>query len=93
MTMAIVDLFIHKSFPSPSRFFVFCFFLRPLFHQGLVDLFLSDTPMVEVCRRAANAGARHVLLKVTSHDMTCDAYVSPNRMEAMDVGYGRRTRA
>ncbi|CAN0369408.1 unnamed protein product, partial [Ectocarpus fasciculatus] len=32
--------------------------------RGLVDLFLSDTPMVDVCGRAAKAGARHVLLKV-----------------------------
>lgn len=32
--------------------------------QGLVDLVLSGLPMVEVCRRSAKAGARHVLLKV-----------------------------
>ncbi|CBJ32895.1 conserved unknown protein [Ectocarpus siliculosus] len=37
--------------------------------KGLVDLSLSDTPMVDVCGRAAKAGARHVLLKVTTSDM------------------------
>lgn len=42
------------------------FFEQKTKNQGLVDLFLSDTPMVEVCGRAAKAGARHVLLKVTN---------------------------
>ncbi|CAN0350476.1 unnamed protein product [Ectocarpus sp. 12 AP-2014] len=35
--------------------------------KGLVDLSLSDTPMVDVCGRAAKAGARHVLLKVPTN--------------------------
>ncbi|CAN0197835.1 unnamed protein product, partial [Hapterophycus canaliculatus] len=38
--------------------------VRSFAMQGLVDLVLSDLPMVEVCRRSAKAGARHVLLKV-----------------------------
>ncbi|CAM9827099.1 unnamed protein product, partial [Pylaiella littoralis] len=35
--------------------------------KGLIDLYLSGTPLVEVCGRAAKAGARHVLLKAPTN--------------------------
>lgn len=60
--------------------------------QGRVDLFLSDVPLAKVCARAAQAGARHILIKasnygrrregvvlVTSSRKICDEVVAVSR--------------